>query len=179
MSTAKKSTTTAQQDVLAPVEAAINAGKETVETVMKAGTDAYARQYEQTVAMTGEQIEKASAMLFQNYDEVVALNKANLDAVVTTTTSVAKGFESLAKELMGFAQGSAEVGMTASKKLLGAKNLQELMDLQGEYGRTLFDSYVAESAKLAELTMKTANEAFTPLQERVQVTVEKMVKTAA
>jgi len=178
MSTAKKAST-AQQDVLAPVEAAVNAGKETVEAVLKAGTDAYAKHYEQTVSMTKEHVEKTSNMLFQNYDELVALNKANLDAVVATTTTVAKGFETLAKELMGFAQGNVESGMATTKKLLGAKNLQEMMDLQSEYGRSLFDNCVAESARLAEMSMKTANEAFVPLQERVQVTVEKMTKPAA
>lgn len=177
--TAKKTAAAAQQDVLAPVEAAVNASKETVEAVMKAGTDAYAKQYEQTVTMTKDQVEKASAMMFQNYDEFVSLNKANLDAVVATTTTVAKGFETLAKELMGFAQGNVENGMTTTKKLLGAKNLQELMDLQTEYGRALFDGCVAESAKVAEMSMKTANEAFAPLQERVQVSVEKMTRPAA
>src|SRR5690606_33583614 len=105
MSTAKKAST-AQQDVLAPLAAAVTAGKETVEAVLKAGTDAYAKHYEQTVSMTKEHVEKTSNMLFQNYDELVALNKANLDAVVATTTTVANGFETLAKELMGFAQGN-------------------------------------------------------------------------
>jgi phasin family protein len=171
--------TAAQQDVLAPVEAAVNASKETVEAVMKAGTDAYAKQYEQTVTLTKDHVEKTSTMLFQNYDELVSLNKANLDAVVATTTTFAKGFETLAKELMGFAQGNVETGMTTTKKVLGAKNLQEMMDLQSEYSRALFDSCVAESAKVAELSMKTANEAFAPLQERAQVTVEKIMKPAA
>ena len=135
--TAKKTAAAAEQDVLAPVEAAVNAGKETVEAVMKAGTDAYAKHYEQTVGMTKEQVEKASATMFQNYDELVGLNKANIEAVVATTTTFAKGFETLAKELMGFAQGNVETGMATTKKLLGAKNLQELVDLQSEYGRSL------------------------------------------
>ena len=177
--TAKKNTAAAQQDVLAPVEAAVNASKETVEAVMKAGTDAYAKQYEQGVSMTKDHVEKTSAMMFKNYDELVAMNKANIDAVVATTTTFAKGFETLTKELMGFAQGNVESGMATTKQLLGAKNLQELMDLQSEYGRTLFDSCVAESAKIAEMSMKTANEAFAPIQERVQVTVETVTKPVA
>ncbi|MEX0759609.1 MAG: phasin family protein [Tistlia sp.] len=174
--TAKK---TAQQDALAPVEAAVNAGKETAEAVMKAGTEAYARQYEQTATLTRDQVEKTSAAVFQSYDELVSLNKANLDAVVSTTTTFAKGFETLAKEIMGFTQINVESGMTATKKVLGAKNLQEMLDLQSEYSRTLFDSCIAESAKVAEMSMKTANEAFAPLQERAQVTVERIMKPAA
>ena len=55
-STAKKTTTGTTNgngaEVLKPIEAAVTAGKESVEAVVKAGTDAATKNYEQAIAMT-------------------------------------------------------------------------------------------------------------------------------
>ncbi len=177
MATAKK--TTATNDMTAPIEAAVNAGKETVEAFVKAGTDAANQQYEQAMTATKEQVEKASTTFFKNYDEMASLNKDNIDAVMKSSTIVAKGFESLSKEMMAFAQEAMEANMAAAKKVFGAKNLQEVMDVQSETYRTNFDKLMAESAKLAELSAKVANEAVEPLQARVQASFETVSKPIA
>ncbi len=176
--TAKKTAASAQ-DALKPMEAAVNASKETVEAVVKAGTDAATKQYEQAVSMTKENVDKASSAMFQGYDEFAELNKANVDAVITSTNTVAKGFESISKELMGFMQASVESNVVVAKKVIGAKNLQEVVDLQSDFARTSFDSLLAESAKLTELSVQVTNKAIEPLQTRAHVTVEKMMKPVA
>jgi phasin family protein len=117
--------------------------------------------------------------MFQGYDEFAELNKANVDAVIISTNTVAKGFESISKELMGFMQASVESNVVVAKKVIGAKNLQEVVDLQSDFARTSFDSLLAESAKLTELSVQVTNKAIEPLQSRVHVTVEKMMKPVA
>ncbi|WP_162906760.1 phasin family protein [Algihabitans albus] len=177
MAQAKKTQTA--NEMTAPIEAAVNAGKETVEAFVKAGTDAASQQYEQAMTSTKEQVEKASTMMFKGYDEFSTLNKGNMDAFVKSGTIVAKGFESLSKEMMGFAQEAMEANMAAAKKVFGAKNLQEMLDLQSGMARTNFDKVMAESAKLAELSAKVANEAVEPLQACMQATFEKASKPIA
>ncbi len=166
-------------DMTAPVEAAVSAGKETVEAFVKAGSEAASQQYEQAMSATKEQVEKTSAMMFKGYDEFSTLNKDNMDAVMKSGTIFAKGFESLSKEMMSFAQESMEANMAAAKKVFGAKNLQEMLDLQSDIARSNFDKVMAESAKLAELSAKVANEAAEPLQARVQASFEKVAKPIA
>jgi phasin family protein len=176
---ATTSTKKTTNDMTAPIEAAVNAGKETVEAFVKAGTDAANQQYSQAMTATKDQVEKASATFFKGYDEVATMNKDNMDAVMKSGTIFAKGFESLSKEWMAFAQDAMETNMAAAKKVFGAKNLQEMMDLQSEAYRTSFDKVMAESAKLAELSAKVANEAVEPLQARVQAGFEKASKPIA
>jgi len=146
---------------------------------MKVGTDAATKQYEQAVTMTKENVEKASSAIFKGYDEIAALNKANIDAVMTSSNTVAKGFESLSKELMGYLQTSVETNVTIAKKVFGAKNLQEVVDIQSDFARSSFDTALAESAKLTEMSVQVTNKAIEPLQSRVHVTVEKFMKPIA
>ncbi|MCG8358338.1 MAG: phasin family protein [Kiloniellales bacterium] len=176
---ATKKTTTAANDALKPVEAAVAAGKETVEKAMKAGTEAATKNYEKVLAMTQEQVEKASAAAFQGYDDMTALNKETMDAVVQSGNIVAKGYEAIGKELMAFTQISIEANVAATQAIFGAKNIREVIDLQTQYTRESFDKAMAESAKLSEMSVKLAKDAIEPIQSRVNVTVEKMMKPLA
>ena len=167
------------EEAMKPVAAAVAAGQDTLEAVVKAGTQVASKGYEQAVAMTQEQVEKASSTVFYGYDEVASLGKDNVDACVQSSALAAKGFEALGTEMLAFTQAAMQTGFTTAQALAAAKSLRELMDLQSAYSRSSFDSLVAESARLTELSMAVTNEAMAPLQTRVTVTVEKLMKPLA
>ena len=174
MSTQSTTTTTAKK--AAPVgtpagtidtkkmDEAVQVGKQTVE---------------QAVAATKEQVEKASTAALKGYDEFATLNKASMDAYVKSSNIVTKGVEDLGKAYFAFAQSTAESNVAAAKKLMGAKTINDVVDIQAEVARSSFDSWVAESTKMSELSMKVANEAFEPIQAQFTAVVEKMTKPVA
>ncbi len=167
------------EEVMKPVEAAVAAGTETLEAVVKAGTQAATKSYEQAVAMTQEQVEKAASSVFQGYDDVASLGKDGVDACVQSSTVVAKGFEALGMEVMTFAQGTMEAGFSTMQALAGATSFAEVIELQRAYSSSSLDSAMAESAKLTQLSISLANDAAEPLQSQLNVTVEKMMKPLA
>ena len=162
-----------------PVEAAVVASTDTLEAVVRAGTQAATKGYEQAVAMTQEQVEKASSSVFDGYEEAANLGKETMDAYVVSSTVVAQGFEALGKEVISFTQAAVEANMAAAQALVAAKSFQEVIELQTEYSRSSIDSVVAESAKLTDISIALAHDALEPLQTRVTVTVEKMIKPLA
>jgi len=162
-------------DAFKHVETLANVGKGTVETAIKAGT----KHYEQAVQMTQEQVAKVSENLFKGYDELNALSKDNLEALVKSGTIVAKAVEDLGKEWISFTQNSVEQGVAAIQALFSAKTLKEFVDLQNEWAKKSFDAAVVETTKFSERSVKTANEAIEPLQARMNVTVERMFKPLA
>ena len=103
--------TPSKAPAMKPVEAAVAAGKETVEKAMKAGSDAAAQNYEQVLAMTQDQVEKASQAAFQGYDDLASMNKDAMDAVVASGNIMAKGYEAIGKEMMAFTQVSIEANV--------------------------------------------------------------------
>ena len=92
---------------------------------------------------------------------------------------MAKGFETLGKTWMSFTQETMESGAQVAKALLGAKTLREAVDLQTDFAKTSFDKFVGESTKLSEMSVKVANEAFEPINARLNVAVEKLMKPVA
>jgi len=153
--------------------------KETVETVMKASQEATQKGYEQAMAMTREHMEKANRQLFQGFDEMTKLQKDNVDAFVSAATVVTRAMEDMGKAYMAYAQAAVDMSLATGKAMLGAKTLHEVVDLQNEYAKTSFDSLLAETTKLSELSVKAANEAMEPIQARVNVAMEKMAKPLA
>jgi phasin family protein len=168
----------------------IAANDEPKGTMMKTNKDAfegftargaeYAQQgYDQVVGATREQIEKASTAAFKAYEEFSKFQKDNYDAYVAASTIFAKGVETVGKAWVAFTQESLENSAQTAKALLGAKTLREAVDLQSDWAKSNFDKFVAEGTKLSEMTVKVANEAFGPINSRVNVAVEKMLKPVA
>lgn len=178
MTTNKKTTkSNGAHDALKPVEAAVAAGKETVEKAVKAGTEAAALNYERAVAISQEQVETASKAAFKGYGDIANLNRDTMDAVVKTSTILAQGYEAISKEIMAFTQASIEANVSATRAVFGAKSINEMIDLQNNFTRSSFDKAVAEGVKLGEMTAKTHKEAALPIQARVETAVETLMKS--
>src|SRR3546814_15740934 len=77
---------------------------------------------------------------------------------------------------MSIAQSAVEANIAATKALLGAKSVRELVDLQTEFSRSRFESLLAASAKLTELGLSLAGNTAAPIQAPLNATVETLVK---
>lgn len=124
------------------------------------------------------QVEKASAQTLKAYEDAAKFNKENLDAFVVASTTYAKGVESVSKSWAAFAQETFEASANVAKAILGAKTLKEAVDLQTDFAKTTFDKFVAEGTKVSEASIKVTNEALEPINARVNVAVEKILKPA-
>ena len=116
---------------------------------------------------------KAAKAAVQGYDDLAVLGQDNFEALVQSNTRFAKGVETIGKEVFAFAH------MAQVQALIGAQSLQEILDLQSGFAKQRMEETLAETAKLTELSAQVANEAIEPLQKRVDVTVEKVLKARA
>lgn len=123
-----------------------------------------------------EQAQNSSATMLNGYKDLASLNRDNIEAVMQSGAIVANGVEALGKELVAFAQHSIQSNIATANAMFGARSLREVIELQNEFARSRFDSVLAESAKLTDLSFKVANEAFAPLRARFNETVEKVVR---
>lgn len=135
--------------------------------------------YEQFATVSKEQLEKAAAQIVKGYEEYTTFSKANVDALIQAGTVLAKGFEEMGKRALAYSQSSLESGAAASKAALSVKTVRDLVDLQSSYTKSTLDTALAESAKLSELSVKVANEAFQPINARLNATIEKLSKPLA
>ena len=149
------------------------------DTAFKAGAEAFTKGYDQFVAASREQLGKLFPAAVKSFDDVTAIQKGYLEALVSASTSMAKGYETIARQMLAFNQKAAETGMAGAKALAGCKTVQEAVELQGDLARKSLDQWLNESTKISELTVKVANEAMTPINAKVTDAVEKFVKPMA
>lgn len=172
--TTKKTTASAT-----PVDAAVTAGKETFEQMTRIGQDVTQKNMEQAMSMAKDNAEKASQTLFKGYDQFNTLAQGNYEAVSKSFGIWSKGLEDVSKAWAAYTQGTVDSTMAFGKQVLGAKSLNEVVDLQNTYTKSAFDSFVAESTKISELSVKTASEAIEPIKARVDETVETLSRPIA
>ncbi|MCH7863702.1 MAG: phasin family protein [Proteobacteria bacterium] len=138
------------------IEAAMGAGKETIETAVKAGADA-----------------------FKGYEDAVAYSKANVDAVMKANAIFVKGFQDINKVLFGLAQESIEDNVAASKKFLGCKTVQDVVEIQTSLASSNYAKVLKDGGKITDMSVKLAEESGQPIAKRVNETVEKITKPIA
>jgi phasin family protein len=153
--------------------------KQTFEDVTAKTTEFAQKGYDNVLGATREQLETVSVSTFKAFEEFSKFQKDNYEAFVAASTIFAKGAENVGKAWMTLSQESMEAAAQTAKLLLGAKTLREAVDLQSDFAKANFDKFVAEGTKMSELTVKVANEAFAPLNARVNVAVEKLLKPVA
>jgi phasin family protein len=144
---------------------------ETAETVFASATQGYEKFAEQARSKMDEAVKA--------YDEFAVLGKETADAVMAASNAYAKGWEQFAAEWVSFSKQSVEEGIATTKALMGARTIQEVVDLQATFAKAQFDQLVSQGAKFGEMATKVAQETFEPLNQRATVAVEKFIKLAA
>lgn len=115
----------------------------------------------------------------KGYDKFVAFGQENFEAMLAAGNAAAKGVEEINAEVVAYGKVALEDNMAAAKALLTAKTLQDAVDMQTEWFKTSLDAYVSQATRLGEMTVKAAQDAFQPVNARLSVAVENLIRPAA
>jgi hypothetical protein len=170
---AKKTTSKKPADQIDP---ALALGQETVEQVLKAGEKVLEAgqkvikdlDTEKTIKVTREQLETAGRTIFPGQEKFTALGLATFDAYANAFQAFSKGTEQLGAEVAAFTLKSMETSIENGKTVMSCKSINEVYDLRNEMARSTVDTIVAEGAKLTEMSLKTANDSWAPLQSHAR-----------
>ena len=94
-------------------------------------------------------------------------------------SAAVQGVEELNAVLAAFTKAHVDNNMGPFKALTGIKTLKDLVDLQSEFVRLAFSSYVEAGSKLGELSTKVAQEAFEPINAELRSGMARFAKAAA
>src|ERR1700733_13359134 len=99
-----------------------------------------------------------------NFDEIQKFGKEQLEAASSVAASLAKGFQTIAAETTDYSKKSLESNSAYVEKLLGAKSLDNAIQIQSEYAKSAYEGFVAQATKIGELYTSPAKEAFKPVE---------------
>ena len=96
------------------------------------------------------QFAKAAETQFKTANDVAALGKSNVEAMIQAGSIFFRGFEEITRSMVGLTQANLEANITTAKALMGVKTLTDITDLQSGYAKSSFDHAVTEATKLLQ-----------------------------
>src|SRR5271166_3869984 len=97
----------------------------------------------------------------QNY------GKEHLETCVASATTVQNGLQAIASAYGDYTKKSYEDTKSFVEKLSGVKSIDKALEVQTEFAKSAYETFVAESQKIAGLYGDLAKQTFKPLEGMV------------
>eukprot|EP00906_Rhabdomonas_costata_P007016 RCo010142 len=101
---------------------------------------------------------------FQNAEDIQKLGKENVDLALKSFGAWSKGAQAIAIEVADYTKSSFELSTSTMEKLIGAKTLEQAIEIQQAYVKTSYEALVAEATKIGSLVTDLAKEAYKPYE---------------
>jgi len=100
-------------------------------------------------------------------EDMQQYGKEHLDTVVASATTVQTGLQAIASAYGEYTKKSFEDTKSFVEKLSGVKSLDKAMEVQTEFAKSAYETFVAESQKIAGLYTDLAKQTFKPFEGMV------------
>jgi len=102
--------------------------------------------------------------MVKNIDDIQKLGKDNVDATLRSLGALSKSLQAITVEFADYLKNVFEQTAAATEKLIGAKSFEKAIEVQSDYARSSYESFVAQATKLGELYADLAREAYKPFE---------------
>ncbi len=171
--------------------AAVESGRESVESVVKIGSNAVkdllsngaseAQKAQEKVFEIGresaEQISKSADAMTKSLYEAISVSRDNVEAMVECGNLTASLAKDISSELVEYANKAFSDNVEISKNIFACRTINDMVDLQTKIMKSSFDSFFNQSSKITGMLFEYSTEALEPINERVSQATEQLSKT--
>jgi hypothetical protein len=97
-------------------------------------------------------------------EDVQSYGKEHLETIAASASNLQSGVQAIATAYGDYAKKSFEDTKSFVEKLSGVKSLDKAMEAQTDYARSAYETFVAESQKIAGLYGDLAKQTFKPYE---------------
>jgi phasin family protein len=97
-------------------------------------------------------------------EDIQQYGKEQLETVVASATTMQHGIQAIASAYGDYTKKSFEDTKSMVEKLSGVKSLDKAIELQTEFAKSAYETFVAESQKIAGLYGDLAKQSFKPFE---------------
>src|ERR1700710_185917 len=97
-------------------------------------------------------------------EDIQQYGKEHLETVVASATTLGSGMQTIATAYGDYTKKSFEDTKSFVEKLSGVKSLEKAIEVQTEFAKSAYETFVAESQKIAGLYSDLAKQTFKPLE---------------
>lgn len=100
----------------------------------------------------------------QTFEDAGRYGKEFLDSGLESFTAVTRDAQAISGEASNFAKTVFETGAAAIEKLISAKSIEKVVEIQSAYAKQAYESFVAEATKIGGLYADMAKDAYKPFE---------------
>ena len=97
-------------------------------------------------------------------EDIQNYGKEQFETVVASATNLQNGFHAIASAYGDYTKKSFDDAKSFVEKLSGVKSLDKAIEVQTEYAKSAYETFVSESQKIAGLYTDLAKQTFRPLE---------------
>ena len=97
-------------------------------------------------------------------EDMQQYGKEHLETVVASATTLQHGMQAIASAYGDYTKKSFEDTKSMVEKLSGVKSLDKAIEVQTEFAKSAYETFVAESQKIAGLYTDLAKQTFKPFE---------------
>ena len=105
--------------------------------------------------------------MLKGFDEFQKVGKDGIDTAVRSFGEYNKGFQAIAAEFNDYSKTAFEESTRCFEQLVGAKSVEQAVEIQSQYAKKAYDNYVAEMSKLGEMYVGMAKDAYKPVEAAI------------
>ena len=102
--------------------------------------------------------------MLKGFEEFQKVGKDGFDAAVRSFGEVNKGFQAIAAEVTDYSKKAFEDSTRAFEQLVGAKSIEQAIEIQSQYAKKAYETYITEMSKLGEMYVGLAKDAYKPVE---------------
>jgi phasin family protein len=102
--------------------------------------------------------------MMKNFEDMQMVGKENVDSALKSFGVLSKGTQAIAVEVVDYSKKAFEEGTAAMEKLFGVKSLDKAIELQTEYAKSAYETFVARATKISEMYADLAKETYKPFE---------------
>ena len=115
---------------------------------------------------TSSSLGKRDSMMFK-VEDFQSYGKEQFENAVASATTVQNGLSAIATAYGDYSKKSYEDTKSFVEKLSGVKSLDKAFEAQSEYAKTAYETFVADSQKIAGLYGDLAKQACKPVENLI------------
>ena len=96
--------------------------------------------------------------------DIQSFGKENIDVALKSADAVNKGIQAIAVEAVDYSRRSFDASGEAVEKLLGARSLDKVVEVQTEIVRSAYEGYVGQATRFGEIFVDMAKGAYKPYE---------------
>jgi hypothetical protein len=106
--------------------------------------------------------------MMKKFDDFQKMGQQGMDSYMKIVGEWNKGWQAIAAEMTDYTKRSFEESTSTFEKLLGAKSVEQAVEIQTGFAKRAYDEYMHQMSKIGGMYAELAKEAYKPVEKAMQ-----------